>query len=158
MEIKFNVPTVLVIGALFATFATAQVSNTNAVTTLKKASPSTGWTTDSAIVADVDCDGKPDTLIFGSEAETVVIGIVPGSRSRKPQVIKFPRSSHTQDGFCAAPVRIETSPLECDSSVGPLRGCKPIKSCRAFAVADDECDPFNFYWDSSSKTFRWWRN
>jgi hypothetical protein len=66
-----------------------------------------------------------------------------------------PFRSDTQDGFCAFPTRIEISPLQCAIDDGPLLGCKPIKGCQAFTVVDDECDSFNFYWDFSHKSLRW---
>jgi hypothetical protein len=58
----------------------------------------------------------------------------------------------------SAPTRIETRPLDCKSDQGTLPGCKPIESCRELTVIDNDCDPFNFYWDSSRKSLAWWRN
>jgi len=45
---------------------------------------------------------------------------------------------------------IKTSLLNCAD-------CKPTKGCHSFTVIDDECDSFNFYWDSSRRTLAWWR-
>jgi hypothetical protein len=147
------------IAAVLVVPASTQVStNDAALRTLRHSHPTVGWNAKSAIMADVDCDGKPDTIVFGSDKDKVAIGVVSGASPGKPQVFFFPKSSNAQGGFCASPVRIETSQLECESPVGALPGCKPLKECRAFSVIDDECDPFNFYWDSSRKSLAWWRN
>jgi hypothetical protein len=149
----------LIIAAVFVAPATAQVSNTDvAVSELQKSHPAVKWNSKSATVADVTCDGKPDTVILGSEKNNVVVGVVSGAHANKIQVFSFPVSRSAQDAFCAVPTRIEVSPLDCESEGGALPGCKPIKACRAFSVIDGECDPFNFYWDSSRKALAWWRN
>lgn len=138
--------------------AVAKDSARDAIAKLRRLQPIVNWNAKAATVVDVDCDGKPDTVVFGADGAKVYVGIVSARRASKPQVFSFPISSHTQDGFCAVPVRIESSPLECEASVGPLSGCKPIKKCRSFSVVDEDCDPFNFYWDSSRKSLAWWRN
>jgi hypothetical protein len=147
------------VAAIFCAFISAQVSRTDvAVNSLRKSHPGVKWNTESATVADINCDGKPDSVILGSEKNNVVIGVVSGARPNRTQVFSFPLKEGTQDGFCAFPTRIETSALDCKSEGGALPGCKPIKACRAFAVIDDQCDPFNFYWDSSRHALAWWRN
>ena len=143
---------------LFVVLASAQLSTGDALAKLKHEKPSINWKSQTAAVADVNCDAKPDTIIFGSDNATVYVGIVSGARGSKAEVLSFPINSHTQDGFCAAPVRITTYPLTCEAETGYLPGCKPVKKCQGFSVEDDECDPFNFYWDSNRKAFSWWRN
>lgn len=129
----------------------------SAVEMLRKARPTISWNAKSAKVADVDCDSKPDTVVLGSENGNVVVGVVWGA-SKQPQISVFPLRRDTQDGFFEAPTKVEVSPLDCDSDeLGPLPGCKVIKGCKAFSLSDDECDPFNFYWDSTHKKLEWWR-
>ena len=152
-------PNFFVIAAFLVASSTAQVSTTGvAVSELRKSHPSVNWNSKSATVADVTCDGKPDTVILGSEKNNVVVGVVSGANPTKIQVFSFPVSRSAQDAFCAVPTRIEVLPLDCESEGGALPGCKPVKACRAFTVIDGECDPFNFYWDSSRKSVAWWRN
>lgn len=55
------------------------------------------------------------------------------------------------------PTRVEISPHDCDSGEGPLPDCKVSRSCKDFSVVDDDCDSFNFYWDSTHKKLAWWR-
>jgi hypothetical protein len=150
---------IVAIGAIFAAFANAQISKTDlAVNKLRKTNPAVNWNTKSAVSGDVNCDGQCDRVVLGSEKNSVVVGIVSGAQSEKPQVFSFPISRDTQDGFCASPTQIELFPLDCSSDEGALPGCTSNKSCQSFTVMDTECDPFNFYWDASRKTFSWWRN
>ncbi len=137
----------------------AQVSKSDvAVNHLVKAHPEVQWDHESAAVADVNCDRKTESIVLGKQANEVVIAVVSGGRQDKPELLYFPIRADTQDGFCAMPVRIEVYSLECDSDEGSLPGCRPAKGCQAFTVRDDECDGFNFYWNSSRKSLVWWRH
>jgi len=148
-----------IIVALLAASANAQVSKTDdMVSKLQKSHPEVSWNSKSAILADVTCDGKFDAVVLGSQKDTVVIGVVSGAHPDKVQLLSFPIRRDTQDGFCAVPKRIEASPMDCETGEGPLPGCKPVKGCKEFSVMDDECDSFNFYWDSSRKSLAWWRH
>ena len=150
---------IVAIAAVFVALANAQISKPDiAVIKLRKTNPAVEWNSKSAISGDVNCDGKLDTVVLGSEKNSVVVAVVSGAQSDNPQVFSFPISRDTQDGFCASPTRIELSPLDCSSDEGALPGCTPNKSCQSFTVIDTECDPFNFYWDSSRKSLAWWRN
>ena len=152
-------PMFVMISMAFSLVANAQPSRKDSVlTNLRKAYPAVAWNEKSVTLADVNCDGKPETILLGSEKSEVVIAIVSPKSQKKPQLFSFPISSATQNGFCRMPVRIVVSPLECESDSGPLPGCKPTRSCKEFTVADDECDGFNFYWDSSRKSLAWWRH
>jgi hypothetical protein len=135
---------------------TAGQAQKSAVDALRRFRPSTNWNIASARIADVDCDSKPDTIILGSEKGKVVVGVVWGAR-KQPQVLVFSIHSASQDGFCAAPKEIEITPLDCDSDVGTLPGCKVAKECKAFSLNDHACDPFNFYWDAAQQRLAWWR-
>lgn len=147
----------LVIGVVLAGYAKANPAE-QALAALKKAHPEITWNEKSEVSADVNCDGKPEVIVLGSEKDQVVVAVVPSENSEKQQLLRFPTRSSTQDAFCAIPTKIHLSPLDCDSDEGPLSGCKPTKRCKEFTVVDDECDPFNFYWDASRKKLAWWRN
>jgi hypothetical protein len=141
-----------------AALASPQTPQTDvAIAQLQKSNPEVTWKSKSAIVADVTCDGRLDTVVFGSEKSEVVVAVVPGGQPNKTQVFRFPIVRDKEDGFYAPPTRIRTAPLNCDTEGGPLEGCKPAKGCQEFAVDDDGCDPFNFYWDSSQRKIQWWR-
>jgi hypothetical protein len=119
--------------------------------------PGVTWQTSRAKTADVTCDGHPDTVLFGTARKYVWVGILPGNGG-KPQTMSFPIDSGRQDGFCEAPKHITVSPITCsDPEMGKFPGCKAIKGCQDFSVADEACDSFHFYWDASKKMTRWWR-
>jgi len=135
-----------------------QTPVTTGVDALRKAHPDVKWNSNTAVVADVTCDGSTDTVILGSQKTKVWVAVVSGKQHRNDQIFSFPIGSDKQNGFCSVPTRIEIRPLDCKSDQGTLPGCKPIESCREFTVIDNDCDPFNFYWDSSRKSLAWWRN
>lgn len=129
-----------------------------ALNLLHNADPAAGWSASSAQTADFDCDGRADTVMLGLEKGRAVVGIAWGSPKKRPQILTFPIGTATQDGFSEQPKTIETYPLDCKDENGRiLPGCKTTPACRAFAILDDDADPFNFYWDSSHGTVRWWR-
>lgn len=131
------------------------------VKALREAKHEVNWDAKTAVVADVTCDGIPDTVVVGYERDAVWLGAVPGTKSNKPGKLtttRFSVGKQTQDSFCAVPVRVEAYPIECeDEEVGDLPGCRPVKGCSAFSLVDDACDSFHFYWDVSQKALRWWR-
>lgn len=149
---------VLVVVLILGVFAIAQRSGSQtAVTALRKSNPGVSWQVSSSKMADVDCDGKPDTVMLGSEKGNVFVGIVWGSAAKQPQILVFPMNAARQDGFCSNPKTIDVLPLDCQSNNGPLPGCKVAPACKALSISDNDCDPFNFYWDSSRGSLAWWR-
>jgi hypothetical protein len=125
---------------------------------LRSANPKVSWVSSSAKIADFDCDGKADMVMLGSEEDKVVIGVVWASPKGPPQILTFPIGTSTQDGFSEQPKSIETFPLDCKTENGrALPGCTAVPACRALYIRDDDTDAFNFYWDSSKRSLRWWR-
>ena len=104
------------------------------------------------------CDGSKDRVIWGSERGKVWVAVVSGKQRQNDRILSFPIAGAVQNGFCSLPSRIEIRPFNCESDQGTLPGCKLVQSCQEFTVIDDDCDPFNFYWDSSRKSLSWWRN
>jgi hypothetical protein len=128
-----------------------------ALNSLHRTNPAVEWNVASSKIADFDCDGVADTVLLGSEKDSVVVGFV-GSAKKHPQIFDFPIGSSTQDGFTKQPTEIGTLPLDCKADDGrTLPGCKITPACKTFFVRDDDTDPFYFYWDSSHGTLRWLR-
>lgn len=137
----------------------AQISQTTAaVNALQKASPAVDWNVGSAKTADIDCDGKADTVMLGSQKDQVVVGVVWASSQRRPQILSFPIGVQSQDSFTSHPNTIDTQPLDrMTNDRRPLSGCRTVPGCMAVTVPDDGSDPFNFYWDASEGKLTWWR-
>lgn len=57
-----------------------------AVIALRQSHPEMQWATNSARLADFDCDGMPDTVVLGSEGNKVALGIVWKIGSKDAQV------------------------------------------------------------------------
>ena len=115
------------------------------------------WNHQSATHADVDCDGKPDALILGSEKDTVVFGIK-ATTQNEAEILKFPIRADTQDGMCVAPKKIEIQPITCEWDDGKLPGCKVVRGCKSVILRDDDCDLFYFYWDRTQSQLVWARH
>jgi hypothetical protein len=133
----------------------------NVLAALHAAAPSASWDHPLSATGDVMCDGKTETIVVGSEGETVWLGVVTppnGKTPRKALTISWPIGAGVQAAMCSKPIRIELYPLICDTENGKLDGCKPSRHCQAFSLVDDECDPINVYWDSSKHRLTWWRN
>lgn len=131
-----------------------------AIKALQTMNDGVNWDAKTAAVADVTCDGIPDTVVVGYERGAVWLGMVPrtkSGRSGKPTTTRFSIGRETQDSLCATPVRVAVYPIECEDEEGSLPGCKAVKGCSAFSLVDNTCDSFHFYWDSARKLLTWWR-
>lgn len=159
---KYRVFLVGLISLFAGAYAYAQepAALATAANVLREANSKVAWDEKTAVVADVTCDGKADTAFIGYEGDMVWLGVVPGSKQNKPRksmTIRFYVGKHSQDSFCAVPVRIEAYPIECENEDGNLPGCKPVKGCSGFSLVDEACDSFHFYWDSARSSLTWWR-
>jgi hypothetical protein len=148
---------VVVVWLILQCVASAQMSGPSALNALRQVRPTAEWNLGSAKMADFDCDGRRDMVLLGSEKNTVIVGVVWASQSKQPQVLVFPVGRQTENAFCSNPKKIEIVPLTCQSDAGPLPGCNVVAECKAFSVADQDCDSFYFYWDSSRLGVSWWR-
>lgn len=132
-----------------------------ALQSLRSARPNVEWDSKKIVIADVTCDGIPDALVLGQGKGGVWIGVVSGTRqggAGKTITMRFSVGEGSQDSFCAPAVRIELNQMDCTGDEDErLEGCRVTKGCNEFSVADDKCDSFHFYWDSSKKAIRWWR-
>lgn len=133
-----------------------------AIGLLKAEQPKVKWDTKTTVLSDFTCDGITDSATVGYEnGKAVWIGVVPGGDGKaktKPITMGFGINSMEQASFCSTPVEIDVRPIYCeDEDMGKLPGCKQIKGCSEFSMADNSCDSFNFYWDSNQSKLVWWR-
>ena len=115
---------------LLGSEAAAQTEPAAALKVLHTANDKVRWDAKAAVVADVTCDGVPDTVAVGYESGSVWLGVVPGIKSAKmgkAMTIRFLLGKQTQDSFCDVPVRVEVYPIECENEDGSLPGCKAVK-------------------------------
>ena len=120
-------------------------------------SPKASWDVSGIRSEDVTCDGHPDLIMTGHRGKTLYVNVISGPRTRS--TFRFAIDSNRQDGICALPVHIETYPLTCrDDEYGALPGCRVVRSCHAFSIADDQCDALNVYWNSKAHRLEWYRH
>jgi len=140
-----------------AVLATASDSAA-ALERLRKEQPGVTWNAKTAVIADVLCSGQQQVVVAGTKSRRkVVIAVVSKVAAEQPTILEFALNSRSQAAFCAAPTQIKSYPLDCDADGEKLPGCSPRKGCSGFSVTDDQCDSFNFYWNSRRKSLEWWR-
>lgn len=138
--------------------ASAAVSTDFAGKLNEAAGVKVAWNAAKLRTADVDCDGKPDLIAFGTNHGLVWMGII-ASGSGKAQVMSFPLRKGSQDSFDSPPTRISVYPLICETAEDAyLDGCRQVRGCKSFSLDNDQTDPFDFYWDARHKRLGWWRN
>jgi hypothetical protein len=129
---------------------------------LQKSHPKVAWELSKREVVDVTCDGVPDVVVVGYEKKGAVwLAVVPGSTKEKSKPRLFALRFHggrRSDDYCAAPVRIETHPINCYSDGANLSSCTDAKGCRGISIAGDKCAPLSVYWDDMSGQLSSWRN
>jgi hypothetical protein len=128
---------------------------------LHAARPAVRWDMASTKAADVTCDGKDDVIAVGYRQNEMWVGVVPAARSSrpgKPMIFEFAVSAGVQEAVCSVPVEIVISRPSClQEGEFPLPGCKIVKGCKQFTIADNRCDSLHFWWDSKRRTLGWWR-
>ncbi|HYG99209.1 MAG TPA: hypothetical protein VD837_08755 [Terriglobales bacterium] len=142
---------------------------------LKAQHPAVEWNLASAVTVDIDCDGKPDSFLWGVDKHVTrefVISDKPVRQIRQEIVLGLERggSPRTQTenipfrkdtgyyGFCSLPKTIEVKPLSCDWEQGLLPGCSANNRCEALWIRDDECGEFFVFWDASRRRMIWVRH
>lgn len=122
----------------------------------KAASAQIDWKLAKARAADVTCDGRADTIIFGTGEQSVWVGVVSG-KDKHAQIFQFPAAGNSEDAFAGPPLGIRIYPRTCEGGEGDrLPGCRRIARCKEFSV-ENEADAFHFYWDGQHRILRWWR-
>lgn len=109
------------------------------------------------------CDRSRATVAVATSSTSAWVAVIPPQASRsgqRPLIDQIPIRSQSQGGMCGAPIRISAYPHTCKGGDGnqPLADCTPHTECADFAIEDDLCDPFNFYWSNTRHQLLIWRN
>jgi hypothetical protein len=84
------------------------------INALRNAQKQVRWDDKSAVVADVTCDGLPDTLVVGYQPDKVWLGVVHGAKRNvtpTTETLSFSLGK-SETSFCTSPVHIETAPID----------------------------------------------
>jgi len=118
------------------------------------------WYADSAILLDLNNDGKQDVALCGVSTDHVHVAIVLGPVN-KTSIIKtesFPIGTIAQNSVCKPYVTLEKENLTpVDKEAGELKGIDKSGKSDGFKMVDGACDDFHFFWDYKSQSLAWWR-
>lgn len=127
----------------------------DAIALLKKAKPRVPWDVGFHLDHNLTCTGELDYLSVSTDGESVWVGYVPSvPRASRPTIMQFPIGKWTQGSFCKLPMEMQSYPNKCEAEGGStLPGC--MRGRWNFSLVDNECDAFNFYWDTTQKKLVW---
>jgi hypothetical protein len=142
----------------FTAGTSAAAKSTDALLScVKKDRPAVRWDTKSIVVADFDGDGRPDSAVLGYERDKLLLAVHVGHAGSPASYFEFSINRGVQAAVCTAPVKLETSALECNSGEGELPGCKSSPGASVLSIIDGECDSIHLYWNHTLSRMQWWR-
>lgn len=124
-----------------------------ALDAVRQHSPAVEWNAQSLIEADLDQDGRADSVLTGLGKDGVVVGIVHGPVGAGTPVstLEFPLNGGGEDALCSRDVKITLEPLGDEAKTRTGRAGMGIN------LHDDKCDAFHIFWNPEKKKFEWWR-
>ena len=115
-------------------------------------------THDPAQVADLDCDGRPDSVAL-IRTDSLITLRVHRAAVTDPTILKISVGQY-QNGVCSrqAVVVLEDQRSGPDpAEFGDLPGFVPSETCMGFRVEDGDCDALHVYWNRDLQRFASWR-
>jgi len=107
--------------------------------------------------ADLDGDGKVDTVVLTQSPAAVVLEVQLGTAGKPIQRLEFGVDPARQNALCKLPAVLESVSLVCDPMEEPLAGCKAGNGAHGLLLSDGECDPIQLYWNHDTGELDWWR-
>src|SRR3954470_20708781 len=92
-----------------AALAQERASVESVLSALRGISPGVSWDARTILSADVNCDGRVDSVAVGYQGGAIWVGLVPGGRAsglRRPVALRYPVEVGKADAFCSTPVRL----------------------------------------------------
>lgn len=142
---------------------TAKQRNTQAspsvMQRLRALDSSVVWEPQSAFVADIDCDGKADSVFVGRSTDQIDVAII---RAATPVLEGVPFGTHggAQDAMSSSKARLTLESLDYDprdADMGEIPGFLRSKTCQGLNLDDGDTDPVHFFWNHTSHHLGWWR-
>jgi hypothetical protein len=115
-------------------------------------------THDPAQVADLDCDGRPDSIALMRTDSLITLRVYRAAEA-SPTLLDIPIGEY-QNGVCTrqSVVVLEDQRSAPDpDEVGDLPGFVPSETCMGFRVEDGDCDALHVYWSRDLQRFASWR-
>lgn len=117
------------------------------------------WEPRSVLVADVDCDGKPDSAFVGRSAVRVAVGLIRGG-GLAPDVISFGVHGAAREdevGSSDAKLILESLGYDPRDMIGDIAGFQRSTVCKGLNLGDGESDSMHLFWNHTSHHLDWWR-
>jgi hypothetical protein len=130
---------------------------------LKRELPHVKWSSERVIV-DVNCDGRPDRVFTGRDAEHYyVAAVMADGTSPRVSYVVFLLRGGSGDAFCGAPERLRTERIDYDiEEMQRILGAVPegferSTRCLGLQLIAGECDSFHLFWNHVANKLAAWR-
>ena len=126
---------------------------------LETLDPMTGWVTDSALVADIDCDGRADTVAMGRTRGEVHVGVVRSSDA-EPQILVFDVGRNVKGAIGSARSALTLESLDwdpIDRGIPELPGFRRSATCKGVALGDGNGRGAHIFWSHSTRHVEWYQ-
>ena len=164
---RANLATVTPAGAPMAPATAANARTTpsrrpvpsHAFARLAAADPSVRWVTDSAIVADIDCDHAADTVVIGRTRNEVHVGFARAS-DPAPQILIFDVGKNVKNAVCGAQAALNLESLDWDPAergITKLDGFRRSATCKGVGLGDGDCTPSHIFWSYATRHLEWYQ-
>ncbi len=117
------------------------------------------WEPASLLIADIDCDGKPDSIFVGRSPVRVAVGLIRAA-DLAPDVISFGVHGGIHEdevGSNDAQLALESLDYDPRDMIGEIDGFQRSNVCKGLNLGDGESDSMHLFWNHKSHQLDWWR-
>jgi hypothetical protein len=114
---------------------------------------------DSALVADIDCDGAADTVAIGRKRTELHVGFARAA-DPVPQILVFDVGRNVKDAVCSARAVISIESLDwepSDRGLQSLEGFRRSPTCKGVGLGDGDCRSVHIFWSRSTRHVEWFQ-
>ena len=126
---------------------------------LAAADPAVRWISDSALVADIDCDHVADTTVVGRRRAEIHVGLARAA-SAEPQVLIFDVGRGVKGAVCGAGAQLRLESLDfepAERGLASLEGLKRSPSCKGVGLGDGDCRTVHIFWSEKTQHLEWYQ-
>jgi hypothetical protein len=131
---------------------------THAFARLGAADPTVRWISDSALVADFDCDGAVDTIAIARKRAEVHVGLA-RAMDPEPQILVFD-VGQAKGAVAGVRAALSMESLDWDPTergLQDLSGLRRSSTCKGVSLGDGDGRNVHIFWSHSSKHLEWYQ-